>query len=168
MAHSAVRRLPPLWFELLIICALGAGMSVAMNLARSEPVPWVADFAAQDRREALRKGLETIDAHAGMTMLGKSGVIFIDARTPDEYSLRRVAGAKNLPQEAIYGDLDAAAKAIGLTTEDRIVVYCGGFLCDKSKELAEALRTAGYPYVTIMTDGFDGWLAVGGPTEGGA
>ncbi|MHC1711113.1 MAG: rhodanese-like domain-containing protein [Solidesulfovibrio sp.] len=168
MAHGAARRLPPLWLELAVICVLGAGMSVAMNMAREEPVPWVADFAAQDRREALRKGLETIDAHGGVSMLGKPGVVFIDARTAEEYSLRRVAGARNLPQEAMYGDLDAAAKALGLSAEDRLVVYCDGFLCDKSKELAEALRTAGYTYVTIMTDGFDGWLAVGGPTEGGA
>ena len=35
-------------------------------------------------------------------------------------------------------------------------------------KLAEALRTAGYPYVTVITDGFDGWQSAGGPTEGGA
>jgi rhodanese-related sulfurtransferase len=167
MALGAVRRLTPLWLELAVICVLGAGMSVAMNMAREEPVPWVVDFAALDRRDALRRGLETIEANGAVTMLGKQGVVFIDARTADEYSLRHVPGAKNLPQEAMYGDLDAAAKALGLRSEDRLVVYCDGFLCDKSKELGDALRTAGYSYVTVVTDGFEGWLAVGGPTEGG-
>lgn len=167
MAHGSARWLPPLWLELAFIGLLGVGMAVAMNLARQEPVPWVIDFAAMDRRDALRKGLETVDAHGAVTMFGKPGVVFLDVRTPDEYARQHVAGALNLPQEAMYGDLDAAAKALGLDPDARIMVYCGNILCDKSHELAEALRTDGYAYVTIVTDGFDGWLAVGGPTEGG-
>jgi len=169
MAHGIMaRRMSLLWLELAVILVLGVGMAVAMNMAREEPIPWVVDFAALDRREALRKGLETIEAHGAVTLLGKPGVVFIDARTAAEYAERHVAGAKSLPQEAMYGDLDAMANALGLSSENRLMVYCGGLLCDKSQELAEALRTAGYPYVTVMTDGFDGWLAVGGPTEGGA
>jgi len=165
MTHG--RGLTPLWAELLLIGLLGGGMAVAMNMARAEPVPWVIDFAAQDRREALQRGLETIDATGARIMLGKPGVVFIDARTPGEFAASHVPGAKNLPQEAMYGDLDQAASALGLTHEDRLIVYCGNIFCDKSKELAEALRTAGYAYVTVVTDGFDGWLAAGGPTEGG-
>ena len=95
------------------------------------------------------------------------GVVFIDARSPDEFAMGHIPGARSLPQETMYGDLDAAAKALGLTAEDRLMVYCGNLLCDKSKELAEALRTAGYPYVTVVTDGYEGWTAAGGPTEGG-
>ncbi|WP_300155474.1 rhodanese-like domain-containing protein [Solidesulfovibrio sp.] len=157
----------PVWFELVCILLLGGGLSVAMNLAREEPVPWVIDFAAMERRDALKKGLETVDAHGARIMLGKPGVVFIDARTPEEYALGHVAGARSLPQEAMYGDLDEATKTLGLSQEDRLMVYCGGVLCDKSQELAEALRTAGFPYVTVVTDGFDGWVAAGGPTEGG-
>ena len=168
MAQVGTRWLPPLWLELTVILLLGGGLAVAMNMARAEPVPWVVDFAALDKREALRRGLESIDARAALTMRGKPGVVFIDARTAGEFATHHVAGAKNLPQEAMYGDLDAAAKSLGLSAEDRIVVYCGNILCDKSKELAEALRTAGYPYVTVISDGFEGWLTVGGPTEGGA
>lgn len=168
MAQGTARRLPPLWLELLLICLLGGGMAVAMNMAREEPLPWVADFAALDRREALRRGLESVDAYAAMTMRGRPGVVFIDARTADEYAQGHVAGARHLPQEAMYGDLDAAAKSLGLSPDDRLVVYCGNILCDKSKELGDALRTAGFPYVTVVSDGFDGWLAAGGPTEGGA
>lgn len=164
---ARVRWLAPLWLELLVILALSAGLAVAMNRAREDPLPWVIDFAALDRREALRKGLESVDAHAARIMLGKPGVVFIDARTPEEFAMGHVPGAKSLPQEAMYGDLDAAAKGLGLSTEDRLMVYCGGVLCDKSKELGEALRTGGYPYVTVVTDGYDGWVAAGGPTEGG-
>jgi rhodanese-related sulfurtransferase len=167
MGQVAMRWQTPLWLELAVILVLGLGLSVAMNMAREEPVPWVVDFAALDKREALRRGLETVDPHAALTMRGKAGVVFIDARTAEEFSMHRVAGAKNLPQEAMYGDLDAAARALGLTPEDRLVIYCGNLLCDKSKELAEALRTAGFSFVTVMPDGLDGWLAVGGPTEGG-
>ena len=167
MAGVGTRRLAPLWLELAVIVILGVGLSVAMNMARQEPVPWIVDFAALDKRDALRRGLETIDPHAAVTMLGKPGVVFLDARTPEEFAMGHVAGARSLPQETMYGDLDAAAKALGLTDEDRLVVYCGNLLCDKSKELAEALRTAGYPYVTVITDGYEGWTAAGGPTEGG-
>lgn len=164
---TRARWLAPLWLELLLIVLLGGGMAVLMNRARQDPLPWVVDFAALDRREALRKGLEMIDANAARIMLGKPGVVFIDARTPDEFAMGHIPGARSLPQETMYGDLPVAAQALGLTTDERLLVYCGGLLCDKSKELAEALRTAGYPYVTVVTDGFDGWQSVGGPTEGG-
>ncbi len=166
MIHRRGRLTLPVWLELLVICVFGVGLGMAMNMARETPVPWVADFAALDKREALRRGLETVDVHAAQSMLGKSGVVFIDARTPEEYSLSHVSGAKSLPQEAMYGDLDAAAEALGLKAEDRLVVYCGNMLCDRSKELGDALRTAGYVYVTVLPDGFEGWLAAGGPTEG--
>ncbi|MEA4857802.1 MAG: rhodanese-like domain-containing protein [Solidesulfovibrio sp.] len=164
---AQARRLTPVWLELMLILVLGVGLAVAMNMAREEPLPWVIDFAALDRREALRRGLETVDAHAARIMLGKPGVVFVDARTPEEFAMGHVPGAKSLPQEAMYDDLDAAAKALKLSSDDRLMVYCGNVLCDKSKELAEALRTAGFAYVTVVTDGFDGWLAAGGASEGG-
>lgn len=152
---------------MLLIGVLGVGLGVAMNLVRSDPLPWVADFAAMARREALRKGLNTIDVHGAISLRGHSDVVFLDARTPGEFSLGHVAGAKNLPQETIYGDLDAAVTALSLSRDERLVVYCGSILCDKSRELAEALRTDGFPYVSVMPDGFEGWQAAGGPTEGG-
>lgn len=166
MIHRRGRLTLPVWLELLVICVFGVGLGMAMNMARETPVPWVADFAALDKREALRRGLETVDVHAAKSLLGRPGVIFIDARTPEEYSVSHVAGAKSLPQEAMYGDLDASVEALGLKAEDRLVVYCGNMLCDRSKELGDALRTAGYVYVTVLPDGFEGWLAAGGPTEG--
>lgn len=161
------RWLVPVWLELMVIVLAATGLAVAMNRARDEAVPWVIDFAAMDRREALRKGLETVDAQAARIMLGRQGVVFIDARTPEEFASGHVPGAKSLPQEAMYDDLDAAVKKLGLTSDERLMVYCGGVLCDKSKELAEALRTDGYRYVTVVSDGFEGWLAAGGPTESG-
>lgn len=166
MAHGTARHWPPLWLELAFLVVLAAALAVAMNRVRPEPLPWVADFEAQARREALRKGLGTIDVYGAMSLREQPGVVFLDARTPGEFHLSHVAGAKNLPQEAIYGDLAEAAKALGLDPDDRLVVYCGDILCDKSKELAEALRTAGFAYVTIMPDGFTAWQAAGGPMEG--
>lgn len=166
MIPGTARRLPPLWLEFLLIAVLAVGLSLAMNKARPEPLPWVADFAAQARRDALRRGLQSVDVHGAMAMRGRPGVVFLDARTPGEYSLSHIADAKNLPQEAIYGDIAAAATDLGLGPENRLVVYCGNILCDRSKELAEALRTAGYAYVTVMPDGFEGWQAAGGPVEG--
>jgi len=167
MTHGVSRRLPSVWLEVVLIVVLGSGLALAMNVVRSDALPWVADFAAEARREALRKGLETIDVHGAIPLRGRSGVVFLDARTPGEFVRGHVAGAKNLPQETMYGDLDAAVKALSLSPEDRVVVYCEGILCDKSRELAEALRTDGFPYVSVMPDGFEGWQAAGGPTEGG-
>jgi len=167
MTHGLSRRLPSVWLEMVLLVALGAGLGLAMNAVRSDSLPWVADFQAMARREALRKGLGTIDVPGAISLRGRPGVVFLDARTPGEFSRGHVTGAKNLPQETIYGDLDAAVKSLSLSPEERVVVYCGGILCDKSRELAEALRTDGFPYVSVMPDGFEGWQAAGGPTEGG-
>ena len=97
MAGVVTRRLAPLWLELAVIVILGVGLSVAMNMARQEPVPWIVDFAALDKRDALRRGLETVEAHAALTMHGRPGVVFVDARTAEEFAMHRVAGARNLP-----------------------------------------------------------------------
>ena len=93
MAQVGTRWLAPLWLELAVILMLGAGLSVAMNMARTEPVPWVVDFAAQDKRDALRRGLETIDARVGVTLLGISGVVFVDASTAEVLAADLVACA---------------------------------------------------------------------------
>ena len=167
MTHGVSRRLPSVWLEMALIVVLGTVLAVSMNVVRADSLPWVADFAAQAKREALRKGLETIDVHGAIPLQGRPGVVFLDARTPDEYARGHVAGAKNLPQELMYGDLDAVVKRMSLSPDARGVVYCEGILCDKSQELAEALRTDGFPYVSVMPDGFEGWQAAGGPTEGG-
>ncbi len=98
-------------------------------------------------------------------MLGREDVLFIDARTPEEYAAGRIPGAVNIPYEAVFGDMSAVAK--DLPKGATLIIYCSDIACGKSRELAESLKMAGFEKTAVMPEGLKGWVETGGKTESG-
>jgi len=46
-----------------------------------------------------------------------------------------------------------------------IVVYCTGGNCEDSHMLAQKLWGIGYETILVYTDGWPGWLSIGGAVE---
>lgn len=88
-----------------------------------------------------------------------SGIVVIDARTPDAYARGHVPGAINLP----YRKIDAAGTSF-LSKDKVIVTYCDGVFCNASTKAAARLTALGFR-VKEMLDGMDGWKKEGYPTE---
>lgn len=90
-------------------------------------------------------------------------VLFVDARSQDNYEDGHIPGAVSLPlgqfDELIGSFLDQHAAARS------IVTYCSGRTCEDSHHLAQLLFELGFDNAKIFIDGFPGWKAEGYPIE---
>ncbi|MGD2186649.1 MAG: rhodanese-like domain-containing protein [Desulfobacterales bacterium] len=90
-------------------------------------------------------------------------VLFVDARSEDNYEDGHIPGAVSLPvgqfDELIESFLDR------YSSNQPIVTYCSGRTCEDSHILAQFLAETGFTNVRIFIDGFPGWAAEGYPIE---
>lgn len=95
------------------------------------------------------------------------GVPFLDARHLEEYTAGHV-------QNAFYLTADLLIEGKGqdvlsmLDPQSTVVVYCGGGMCDASKNLVNYLQAAGFTRCHIIHDGYPAWAAANHPTATGA
>ena len=90
-------------------------------------------------------------------------VLFVDARSSDNYDDGHIQGAISLP----VGEFDERIESFlnRYSPDQPIVTYCSGRTCEDSHELAQFLTDAGYTNVRIFIDGFPGWESEGHPIE---
>ena len=88
-----------------------------------------------------------------------SGIVVIDARTPETYARGHVPGAINLPHRTIDSSTTAS-----LPREKLFVTYCDGVFCNASTKAAAKLTALGFK-VKEMLDGMEGWRKEGYPVE---
>jgi len=87
-------------------------------------------------------------------------VIFIDARSPEEFACGTIPGAVNIPfDELPEGDLtpyfDSALA--GAPRDTRLITFCSGEECDLSLHLARNLQAVGYTDLLIFFGGSREW-----------
>lgn len=83
----------------------------------------------------------------------KAAFVLIDSRTVQEYQEAHIIGAINIPEknaEEHFGLLPADKNA-------RLVIYCNGVKCGKSKRLAKKLYPLGYKNIWIYSEGIPVW-----------
>lgn len=85
-------------------------------------------------------------------------VVFLDVREPNEWNLGRIPGAVHLPR----GNLESKVEGL-IDRTQRIVVYCAR--ANRSALAADMMQQMGYENVASMSEGFGGWIAVGGDVE---
>jgi rhodanese-related sulfurtransferase len=87
------------------------------------------------------------------TKYQEPGVVFLDARDPEDYAAGHIPNSLALPFE----DFDTYWPAVQdkITKDQEIVTYCSGADCELSLFLARHLREIGYKKISIF---FGGWL----------
>jgi rhodanese-related sulfurtransferase len=90
-------------------------------------------------------------------------VLFVDARSQDNYEDGHIPGAVSLP----VGQFDEQIESFlsRHSANARIVTYCSGRTCEDSHNLARLLSDVGFTHVSVFIDGFPGWEAQGFPIE---
>jgi rhodanese-related sulfurtransferase len=88
-----------------------------------------------------------------------SGIVVVDARTPETYARGHVPGAINLPHRTID-----STTAASLPRDKLLVTYCDGVFCNASTKAAAKLTALGFK-VKEMLDGMEGWRKEGYPVE---
>jgi len=152
----------PWWPQIFLLLALSVLAAWAVNVNRPEPLPWGGDFTAQKAEKTAQSGIAVLTPAEALSALKAGTHQFVDARDPDEFAAGHIPGALNVSAESLaLGQADIS----GLAKDRPIVIYCGSTSCDKSDELARALKSLGFTNLAVMPDGFEGWLAAAGPVE---
>src|SRR5574341_2236742 len=88
------------------------------------------------------------------------GALFLDARPVSFYEMGHVPGARPLPEE----DFETAFTRLepGLRSRFDIVVYCSGYGCEASHNVARLLRERDVAAV-ILNEGWPAWTDAGYP-----
>jgi rhodanese-related sulfurtransferase len=97
-------------------------------------------------------GLKTAKA-----MYDKNAALFIDARPFQKFKKGTIIGSLNLLDtqfNELWGRLPT-------DTKTPVVVFCGGFKCEKSHIVARNMSIMGYKNVFTLSAGFPGWAKAG-------
>jgi rhodanese-related sulfurtransferase len=91
------------------------------------------------------------------------GVLFLDARDPEDFEEGHVKGALNLPVRHL--DLYYPKVKEQIPKDAEIVVYCASPECNASLYLAEELARLKYERIEVMLEGWEGWEKLDHPRE---
>ena len=96
-------------------------------------------------------------------IFNEGNVLFVDARSSENYHDGHIQGAISLP----VGQFDERIESFlnRYSPDQPIITYCSGRTCEDSHNLAQFLTDAGYTNVQIFIDGFPGWEGEGHPIE---
>jgi len=118
---------------------------------------------AKAKNHVVMDDLEIDDVTYAKSLYDSGNVLFVDARSPEDYADGHIKGAYSLPVAEFDQKID---KFLSLHKLDQpIITYCSGRTCEDSHHLAQLLIYRGYQNTSVMIDGFPGWEAEGYPIE---
>jgi len=109
--------------------------------------------------EEAKKGIKTISVAEAYSMFGKTGVVFLDVREPDEFKAGHIPGALHIPRGLLESQVEQQVSDKDIT----IVVYCRSG--NRSALAAATLMKIGYRETLNMGGGFREWQKAGYPAE---
>jgi len=153
-----------LLLESMVIVALGAviGLSVNAGLLR-QVLSGEGGAAVQGSPgEALPQPVLLDEVREVLA----SGALAVDARLPEKYAEGHIPEAYSFPLAEFD---ERIAQFAGQVEKNRaLVVYCNGYGCPDSFELARRLLQRGYREVRVYEGGFPEWQDAGLKSERGA
>jgi rhodanese-related sulfurtransferase len=94
---------------------------------------------------------------------GGREMLVIDARNPEEYEEVHIREAINIPEKKFSEHLDR----LPADKSDRVVFYCNGVKCGKSRKSAKKAMELGYDNVFVYAEGMPVWEEKGLPIYAG-
>jgi rhodanese-related sulfurtransferase len=163
--RHAIRRAAPLAAIAILLCC-----SASCRSAAAEPSPAGARSSVLDATLGDGDPTPEISTAEFQAALRDPTLIVFDARPPEEYAVSHVPGARNvpgkpnLPPSAYTADISAVLKLVP-DRKRRLVLYCNGLHCGRSKRFGAELRSNGYADVRRYQLGIPAWRALGGVTQ---
>jgi rhodanese-related sulfurtransferase len=146
-------------WRILVLVAVSAALGLAWNTLSGRGL-------ALSRNAFLKDGdaLEEIAPAEGRRRLDQKA-LFLDARPRAFYDMSHIPGALPLPED----DFDRAFAALEpkLRSTFDIVVYCSGYGCEASHNVARSLRERGI-HAVILQGGWPDWTDAGYPVTKGS
>lgn len=134
---------------------VAAVFGFSFNQLRPGKLALVADWSPKaqltlESGDSLAISLE----EAELLFLAKF-VVFLDARSREQYDEGHIQGAYSLPWQEFEKKADEVLS--GILPGSNIIAYCDGETCDLSKELAFALLGKGYSNTRVLVNGWTVW-----------
>ena len=120
-------------------------------------------ISAIGKNDVVMEELEIDDVTHAKTLYDTGHVLFVDARSFEDFNEGHVKGAVSLPVGQYDDQIDLFLEVHDL--DSPIVTYCSGRTCEDSHSLAQLLMERGYMNISVMIDGFPGWEAKGYPID---
>lgn len=104
-----------------------------------------------------------IDVNTAQMEHATGGVLWIDARSPEEFECGTIPESINVPFEYLpEGDLDPFFDSVLAVPKDHpIIIFCSGEECDLSLHMARNLQALGYTRPAIFFGGAREWERFG-------
>lgn len=156
-----------IWYEAGIIFALGVVLGLAVNIQMVIDAFAGRLTSEQPAVTADGKGTDPAGEETGLGIypvpvlldevreLLKTGAVLIDARAVEVYDAGHLPQAVSLPAENLYELLADFVEQVPIDTT--LIVYCSGFGCPDSENVAEGLLDEGYTDVRVYEGGFPEW-----------
>jgi 3-mercaptopyruvate sulfurtransferase SseA len=156
----------PFWRRTFARAAILVGVSALMGLIHN----YVFSFEGIRLNESPLQRVSDLEA-ARFIQLEEAKekwnqkALFLDARAEEFYTYEgHIQGAISLP----YVDFERAYREVRgelFAKDQEIVVYCSGFGCEESAELAKLLVDRGVAGVLVYEGGWPEWLESGLPVD---
>ena len=156
--------------EVTILIGVSVIASLGFNFFSAKGIALVGQWDtsqgvvnARQKNDVIMDELEIGDVTYAKKLYDSGKVLFVDARSAEDYADGHIKGAYLLP----FGEFGARIENfMELFELDKpIVTYCSGRTCEDSHNLAQQLIYRGYQNTSVMIDGFPGWEAEGYPIE---
>lgn len=149
---------------LIALVGLLAGLAVNQRLVREAFTGRLAAPPAAEQAAGTTARPQPV-LLAEVRELLAGGALAVDAREEGPYGDGHLPGALLLPLGAVDDRLEAFRQAV--PAERTLVVYCNGYGCPDSFDLAQRLAAAGYRDLRVFEGGFPEWRDAGLPVEKG-
>ena len=156
--------------EIIILLVVSAALAMLVNFLSPRGIALVGQWdTSQGVITASPPGTEEekpeeINSVARAKEIFDNGnVLFVDARSSDNYEDGHIPGAISLPVGQFDGQIESFLNQH--PPDALIVTYCSGRTCEDSHNLAQLLYDVGFTNVRVFIDGFPGWKAEGYPIE---
>jgi len=150
--------------EMAIIFLFAAAVGIAWNQKLLRQA-WTGNAPASSAANAAAALQGSVPLPLGLMQVKelheRREALFVDARDETAFSAGHIAGAVSLPLGMTGTALPKFKR--DLPKEKPLVVYCGGYDCHDSRDLAGRLLAAGYRTVYVYEGGYPEWRDAGYP-----
>jgi rhodanese-related sulfurtransferase len=152
--------------QIAAVLILSASLAFITNAARDARLPLVTPFPPTYQCPSSEKPGSPMELQTALSLYGKAGTLFVDARKSDAFSQGHIEGARHIP----YSFVEPVPKETleSLRGYSSIIVYCNREDSEAGKLMAGEFAQAGIKGVVYLEKGFAGWVKAGGRYTGKA
>lgn len=139
---------------MLGLIVIGTAIGLVYNAVSPQGIP----LSGGQKARLEQQGARMVNLEEVRYYLKQPGVLLVDARSPEEFSLGHIPKAENLPDDEFKSFFPKLKSK--LMTADLIIVYCSGGSCGSSEDLALKLLNEGIgeSRIAVFSGGLPAWM----------